>query len=392
MSDIYNNKGYLYPYKIIFDGTSTKQKITSQEGFNTMHYVYQQLSTRTNERSDNDIYLGISILNQTLISYNKYEKSMQCGIYCNNNEEYATIAYVDSNFTANDDGYVTYISLVLETDVFAYDGMQWLIDARNIIQELKDDNKLNDYDVYIQGGASSTYDTMDRLYTKILPRFIPITSVIVLSFLSIVYKSIIVTMIRCIISALYTFVFTFGFTVLVYQYGCLHWLHTRSLSNDINEIYFITPIVAFGIIFGMVCINYYIHTISYILQYRLAGYYYTSSILLGIQTSYCAITILECVMLIIFGSLLFITTNMALNQLSFMIVIATIFNMFIVPFIDPIVLSLLHDKCCWWPRSKYFPLEEKDLLKDGNDNTGVDSSGDHITFQSITGEIDSLRI
>merc|ERR1712151_773849 len=116
------------------------------------------------------------------------------------------------------------------------------------------------------------YDTKDRLYTKILPRFIPITSIIVLSFLSIVFKSIVVTIIRIVITTLYTFVFTYGCTILVYQYGCLHWLHIRSLSNEYNEIYFTVPILAFGIIFGMACINYYIHTISYIIQYRLAGY------------------------------------------------------------------------------------------------------------------------
>ena len=76
-----------------------------------MHYLYQKLSTKTNERSDNDIYLHTSILNQTLTSHNNYDKFVQCGIHCNNNEEHDNVACVDYNFTAKNDGDLTCMSL-----------------------------------------------------------------------------------------------------------------------------------------------------------------------------------------------------------------------------------------------------------------------------------------
>ena len=42
------------------------------------------------------------------------------------------------------------MSLASETDVFAYDGMQWLIDVRSIMQQLKDDNKVHYYDAHMK--------------------------------------------------------------------------------------------------------------------------------------------------------------------------------------------------------------------------------------------------
>jgi len=278
---------------------------------------------------------------------------------------------------------VTYILILLEKDLFDHDeGIQWLTDARNILQELDDDGKLHDIDVYLQGGATTAYDTMNRVYTKILPRFIPVTAIIAISFLCIIYKSV-MTMVRCIISITYTFIFTFGCTVLVYQYGCFHCLSIRSLSNDIHEICFWAPLFSFGVIFGLISLNYNIDMMSNVLYYRLGGYFHASSIILGVQSSYTIATIFELMILIVFGSFLFITTNMTLNQLSFMIIIATLFNMCIVrPFLDPILLCLIKDYNYWWPIE--LPLEEKDLIGDEE----VDGSSDE--FLPINDELDSL--
>jgi len=340
-------QGYLNPYKIIFDGTHSNQTVTSQHGFDIMHKVYNQLYYKD---SSNISYSGISVLAHKLIDYDIYTQAMQCGIYCVN-EPLATIAYVNSIYTANP--YVSYFTVVLDMDPYSVQGTEWLISSRNIIDELKSNHELEGYDVYIQAGASVVYDAM--IYTfKSFPTMIIVTSIVVLLFMGISFQSII-TPLRSLMSIAYTLLFSYGLFVLVYQYGILDWTGLRSLSsykshNDqYGQISFIPPIMAFTVIVGL-SLDYDVFLITRIYEYRIyKKYHHKSSILLGLQGTGRIITAAGLIMFIAFGGLL-ASECLLLNQYAFLLMASVLLDTFVVrTVLVPTLLSFSGSVWSWWP-------------------------------------------
>ena len=367
--------GYLNPFKIIFDGSLQNKNISSVEGFNVMHNVYNELYYNTKYTSINDSYSGISTLAHKLINYDVYVQALQCGIYCAENEALATIAYVNSINTANQ--YVSYITVILDIDPYSVHGTEWLKSAREIIYNLKHntDNELHGYDVYIQAGSSVVYDAMIYTFDS-FPTMIIVTSIVVLLFMGISFKSI-VTPIRSLLSIGYTLLFSYGLFVLVYQKGILNFLGIRSLSsfttnNDDNDnededglISFIPPIMAFTVIVGL-SLDYDVFLITRIYEYRVQEkYYHKSSILAGLQGTGRIITAAGIIMFIAFGGLL-ASSCLLLNQYAFLLMSSVLLDTFVIrTILVPTLLSFTGSTYSWWPNNDIPDRSEISILPSG---------------------------
>mmetsp|Transcript_12845 Transcript_12845/g.19486 ORF Transcript_12845/g.19486 Transcript_12845/m.19486 type:complete len:989 (+) Transcript_12845:37-3003(+) len=347
-------EGYLAPYKLIFDGRATNTSVSTQECFDVMDTVIQALSDADNFPATPSLeaFDGIYSISGEVISYAEYMNAVNCGVgYQCADEEKRTIATVAAAQNSPE-GTTTYTTVILNTDPYDSDGINWLDDARDLLDDFGKSGQLQGFQVVLQNGATVTHDAIDNVY-DCFPMMIGVTLVVVFVLVGAFFKSVNAPL-RSVFTIGLTLMFVYGLAVLVYQYGWLEWLNWSSVKNT-GEIAWLPPIMSFSIIVGL-GLDYDIFLASRVLELRLEGYDEQSSILKGLYKTGGIITAAGTIMAIAFGGLL-LGGELLLNQLAFYIFIAVLMDTFVVRTIMvPILMGLSH-QYTWWPQK--LPPETK---------------------------------
>uniref|UniRef100_A0A7S2K5X9 Membrane transport protein MMPL domain-containing protein n=2 Tax=Leptocylindrus danicus TaxID=163516 RepID=A0A7S2K5X9_9STRA len=347
-------EGYLAPYKLIFDGRETNTSVNTQECFDVMDTVIQALSDagKFPATPSLEAFDGIHTISGEVIGYGQYMDALSCGIgYQCVNESKRTIATVAAAQNSPE-GTTTYTTVILNTDPYDGDGIKWLDDARDLLDDFGKSGQLQGFQVVLQNGATVTHDAIDDVY-NCFPMMIGVTLVVVFVLVGAFFRSVNAPL-RSVFTIGLTLMFVYGLAVLVYQYGWLEWLNWSSVKNT-GEIAWLPPIMSFSIIVGL-GLDYDIFLASRVLELRLEGYDEQSSILKGLYKTGGIITAAGTIMAIAFGGLL-LGGEVLLNQLAFYIFIAVLMDTFVVRTIMvPILMGLSH-QYTWWPQK--LPPETK---------------------------------
>lgn len=339
-------KGQLAPYKLIFSGNTTNYTVYDPELFEVMDTVITALTSDPDEFSaapDLFYYSGIYSLNGTQISYEEYMDALKCGSNCED-ENKRTINFVamtqNSPYETS-----TYSDVVLNVDSYSNDGTDWLVAARDTLDDLESQGKLMGYEVVLQNGAGIMYDSVQEVY-DCFPMLIGVTLTMVYILVSFFFKSLTAPL-RSVFTIGITLMFCYGLAVLVYQYGWLDWLGFDSVG-DTGEIAWLPPLMVFSIIVGL-GLDYDIFLASRVLEFRLLGYDEDSSILKGLYKTGGIITAAGTIMAVAFGGLIF-ASELLLNQFGFYIFVAVIMDTFVVRTIMVPILMGASGKYTWWPQ------------------------------------------
>ena len=339
-------EGYLAPYKLIFDGRATNTSVNTEECFEVMDVVITALSDPENFplTPTLDAFNGIYTIEGKVIPYDVYTAAVECGPNCTGSEEFRTIAIVAAGANSPDET-ATYASIILITDPYSSDGITWLNDARDLLDDLSEQGQLQGFQVVLQNGATTTYDAITEVYDA-FPMMIGVTLAVVFVLVGAFFKSINAPL-RSVFTIGLTLMFVYGLSVLVYQYGWLEWLNWSSVKNT-GEISWLPPIMAFSIIVGL-GLDYDIFLASRVLELRLEGYDEQSSILKGLYKTGGIITAAGTIMAIAFGGLL-LGGELLLNQFAFYIFVAVLMDTFVVRTIMVPILMGLSMEYTWWPQ------------------------------------------
>ena len=180
---------------------------------------------------------------------------------------------------------------------------------------------------------------------------------------------------RAIFSMCFAIAWVFGLSVLVYQNGILKWSNFAPLSptpngKDEPEMCWLIPVMAFSIMVGL-SLDYDVFLVSRIVEYRAEGKSDRESVLLGLAKTGRIITAAGIIMAIAFFGLLLsdqvtapyrlaltlrlltvvLAGQASMNQLSFFLVIAVLFDTFVVSlFLIPAMMGIL-GSLNWFPKA-----------------------------------------
>lgn len=398
--------GRLSSYRILFDGRNESVRMDSEEGFDVMHRVFDELAaidkkgdgmtdistgmaeleelkenlmvqgfSNVDVQSDDMLcgielesiatttYVGIAVLKNVRIPHSLFVAAKYCAQMkpCPV-EVLHLIEYVDTTVTS-EDRFATFATATLAVNPFSDEGVKWLKLARETVERMEDSGSLKGIKVFIQGSAAIEYDAVEAVYTA-FPTVITITMLVVFLLMGVFFQSI-VTPFRSVVSICMTLSFVFGLCVLVFQHGILNWTQVPSWSSTGGEISWLVPVMAFSIIVGL-ALDYDVFLISRILEYRTdKGYDHQSSIVAGLHATGGIITAAGVIMAVAFGGLMF-SSSPVLYQWSFLLTTAVLLDTFVIrTLVVPIVMGWT-GKFSWWPRS--LPEERQNHL------TGTDES------------------
>lgn len=195
------------------------------------------------------------------------------------------------------------------------------------------------------GDAVMNLDMVSSLYHT-FPRAILATVVTAAVFLMIAFRSIVIP-IRCILSNLLTLGFTYGFTVLTYQYGALDFLGMSGVNGKFHSLPWCAPVIVFFIIFG-IGLDYDIFLLVRITELRAKGKTPVDSIREGLISTGGIITAAGLVMACAFSGLL-LSSMFQQAMFGFMVSTAVLFDTFVArSVLVPAAMSIL-GYANWWP-------------------------------------------
>lgn len=386
--------GRLSPYRILFDGRDAQIRMDSEEGFDVMHRVLDELSAidkegdgithvssgmqefeeekrtlmdalgfskdhhqdqanttvlcetdmESTEKTTN--YAGIAVLKNVRVPHSMFIAAKYCSqLNPCPVEILHLIEYVDEASTSPD-RFATFVTATLPVNPFSDEGVQWLESARETIQRLSHGGAMGSIQVYIEGSAAIEYDAVEAVYGA-FPTVVTITIVVVFVLMAAFFRSIVVPL-RSVVSIAMTLCFVFGLCVLVYQHGILNWTRIPSWTSTGDEISWLVPVMAFSIIVGL-ALDYDVFLISRILEYRNEGIDHESSIVAGLYSTGGIITAAGVIMAVAFGGLMF-SSSPVLYQWSFLLTSAVLLDTFVIrSLVVPIVIGWT-GKWSWWPR------------------------------------------
>jgi len=205
------------------------------------------------------------------------------------------------------------------------------------------------------GDAVMNLDMVSALY-KIFPKAILATVVTAGLFLMIAFKSVVIP-IRCLASNMLTLGFTYGFTVLTYQYGMLDFLGMAGVNGKFHSLPWCAPVIVFFIIFG-IGLDYDIFLLVRITELRAKGLSPTDAVREGLVSTGGIITAAGLVMACAFSGLL-LSSMFQQAMFGFMVSTAVLYDTFIArSIVTPAGMSLL-GYANWWP-SQLSQINEKD--------------------------------
>jgi uncharacterized membrane protein YdfJ with MMPL/SSD domain len=201
---------------------------------------------------------------------------------------------------------------------------------------------------YITHGAAEIKDAADTVYANF-----PIIGGVTLGVVFVLYWaafSSLMIPLRAIISMCFAMGWTFGLSVLIYQDGVLEWTGFAPLSPTPGspQLCWLIPVMAFSIMVGL-SLDYDVFLVSRIVEYRAEGKGDVDSVLLGLAKTGRIIAAAGLIMAIAFFGLL-LSDQASMNELSFFLVVAVMFDTFIVAiFLIPAMMGIL-GKANWWPK------------------------------------------
>lgn len=201
---------------------------------------------------------------------------------------------------------------------------------------------------YITHGAAEIKDSADTVY-----RDFPIIGVVTLGVVFVLYwaafGSLIIPL-RAIVSMCFAISWVFGLSVLIYQQGVLQWTGVSALSPTPGspQLCWLIPVMAFSIMVGL-SLDYDVFLVSRIVEYRAEGKDDVNSVLLGLAKTGRIITAAGLIMAIAFFGLL-LSNQASMNELSLFLVVAVMFDTFIVAiFLIPAMMGIVGE-ANWWPK------------------------------------------
>jgi uncharacterized membrane protein YdfJ with MMPL/SSD domain len=226
----------------------------------------------------------------------------------------------------------------------------------NLRRLLDEHQTATGYTWALTGNMASSFDLISAIYGA-FPSMIIGTMIVAFVSLAISFRSIMIP-IRSLMTIAATLSFVYGASVLVFQDGILDWmgfeaLHSKSYNGAVP---YLIPVVSFPVVVG-ICLDYDIFLLTRASEFRSEQRMAPQdAVQHGLVATGWIITAAGIIMAIAFGGLLFSSMGQ-LNVLSFYMVVAVLFDTFIVrTVLAPPAMSLL-GRFLWWPNH----LSSKDL-------------------------------
>lgn len=210
--------------------------------------------------------------------------------------------------------------------------------------------------VYISGGGG--WDGVFLTYNW-FPFMILITTLVVLLFLGVCFRSVLIPL-RAAATIAISLLFVYGANSLIYVYGVLDWMHFWGFQK-MGALLWMPPIVSFSIVVGL-SLDYDLFLLVRVQEYHRLDLYSTEEcISRGLYHTGKIITSAGIIMAIAFSSLLFSATP-AMNLLSAFLVLAVLYDTFVVRILLVPALFSIGAQWNWWPGSQFTKKVPKSFL------------------------------
>ncbi|KAF4686816.1 hypothetical protein FOZ60_004786 [Perkinsus olseni] len=228
----------------------------------------------------------------------------------------------------------------------------------------------------IENGVScETYDSNRAVMSSfvITLGIILAICIVVVGFL---YQSVLIPL-RSVVTIYITLVFSFGFTIGVFQFGWFNGLNCATLSSVVSQgLSWVVVPICFAVVLGL-SLDYEIFLLGRITESRKLGYGDKASIEIGVWKTGSVISMAGVIMAVAFLGLV-LTSSPMLNQAGFLLVVAVLLDTFVVrPFMTPALMAIL-GRWNWWPHKTASVLydDSRHLLDSERGATSDASSAD----------------
>ena len=198
----------------------------------------------------------------------------------------------------------------------------------------------------LSGQGADGWDGIHAVYAT-LPMLAGLIISFVLLLVGVAFRSVLLPL-RTTVTIAFTLIVVYGLAVLVYQDGALNSQPVPGMKAAAGKAQdWVVPVLSFPMLVG-ISLDYDIFLLSSIAELRAAGHDTLSAIRHGVVRTGSIITTAGVIMAIAFSGLMF-SSVATCNELSFYIVVAVLFDTFIVRvLVVPAFLARLGE-ANWWP-------------------------------------------
>ena len=338
--------GFTLPFRFVFTngGIPGSPTVYTETFFNTAREFLLRLvnDTRISPRVRLDAFQGLPSVAGRWFSFSDVKACLDLSPDCIHdivaltslvsNDSHAMLVYATISVEPlSPQGRAVYHQFLLNVDEFAATAKE-----RANIQ------------IFISGDGPGSMDAVDRIY-ELFPRIAGLTATVIFVLVGFSFRSVVVPL-RSIVSVALTEALVFGVAVAVYQTpGVLEWTGWSHVQTE-DGISWSAPVVAFTVIVG-IALDYDIFLITRVVEIMQdTAIPTTSAILLALCSTAKIITAAGVVMAVAFFGLL-MSGIPILNLMGFLLVVAVLFDTFVVrALVVPSMMSLF-GRWNWWPRS-----------------------------------------
>jgi uncharacterized membrane protein YdfJ with MMPL/SSD domain len=251
-------------------------------------------------------------------------------------------------FVSPDESAMYGFIILSEFDPMGNEGTAWLNRARQMLQQIEEDEMVDGQPTVkltLAGQAGDALDIMNTTY-EVFPYMLVVTMIVAMIVLGVAFKSIIIPL-RSILNIGLTLGFVYGSATYVYEYGFLEWTGFYGLTGQFHGQYWMIPVICFSMVVG-ICLDYDIFLLSRITEKREEGLSPDEAIREGLLETGGIITAAGVIMAIAFAGMMF-ASMVLVNLLSFYMVCAVLYDTFVVCVLfGPAMMSLL-GSYNWYP-------------------------------------------
>jgi uncharacterized membrane protein YdfJ with MMPL/SSD domain len=363
--------GTVYPYKLAFEphweppagaNWSLGEPALSSRAFDMTHRIVGKLMTRMKGLTPNDIqtvsFIGGQELqfNQSLglLGLTVGDAMVDCldpqSLPYSLPQCTTTRALLGSFVSTTFRGWVAVVTPHIDTQ--STDGGEWLHQLRAVTADLSAEENVT---ISVIGMSAYTWDAVWAVQ-DLFPVEVGVTTGVVLVFIAIAFKSVLVPLMSVLTGAL-TVGTVYGVADLIYEHGIFDWMGFSGLSSSpTHALLWMCPLLAFSVIIG-IGLDYNVFLLVRVREFRQTGVYTTpQAVALGLYRSANVITAAGVIMAIAFSGLLF-SNIPSLNEVSLYLVVAVLFDTFVVRTLVLTSLMGLTRDATWWP-ARLTPLRE----------------------------------
>eukprot|EP01012_Entosiphon_sulcatum_P031743 TRINITY_DN4044_c0_g1_i1.p1 TRINITY_DN4044_c0_g1~~TRINITY_DN4044_c0_g1_i1.p1 ORF type:complete len:861 (+),score=132.30 TRINITY_DN4044_c0_g1_i1:30-2585(+) len=355
MTNIFG-KGRTSPYILIVETDST---ILSEPFFSAAHELIDLLGTTANHPQPATSFTGIV----RLPPFGDLTWASAQACLLNQDKSNATANTYKIVFESSTDAAkkATYINIATTFDPLGGEAADWISDIRDLLDQFRSKDTHKGMRVYFGGGATTSYDSVHLVYSK-LGIMIGVTFGVIIIVITLAFRSAILPVLLS-FAMLLILGTTFGMGRLVFGTSMMHGIAALS---DTNALVWIVPVMSFSIICGLT-LDYGIFLLTRVVEYRKAGFTTRASVIKAIYKVGKVISAAGVIMFIAFSGLMF-SQEMVLNQFGFMLCFSVLLDtIVIVPLLLPALLAVASNLPCvsyarrtqflWYPSK--LPPEEK---------------------------------